>query len=86
MEYINVGEKDWQFGTSVNRLAFGIIFATLEVTVKQEIFIYPFSSFLAEVGGALGLFLGFSFFMFWDFLKWCFENMHLKKTKMFRFI
>ena len=38
------------------------------VLVKTEHLVYPFSSFLAEFGGALGLFLGFSFFMAWDFL------------------
>ena len=30
---------------------------------------YPFSSFVAEAGGALGLFLGFSFLMLWNVLE-----------------
>ena len=34
--------------------------------VKREELIYPFSSFLAEFGGILGLFLGFSFMSLWD--------------------
>ena len=51
-------------------------FAAAELTVKKEVkliifkflqeLLYPFSSFLAEFGGALGLFLGFSFAMLWD--------------------
>ena len=27
---------------------------------------YPFSSFVSDVGGALGLFVGFSFMALWD--------------------
>ena len=52
-------------------------YAVGDLTVVKEVMLnffntlqellYPFSSFLAEFGGALGLFLGFSFAMFWDF-------------------
>ena len=70
MEYVSIDEKDWQFESPNTTLEFGIVFATTEVTVRKEIYIYPFSSFLAEFGGALGFFLGFSFFKFWDFIKW----------------
>ena len=38
------------------------------MSVYEEVRVYPFESFLAEVGGALGLFLGFSFIMIWDLL------------------
>ena len=37
--------------------------------VKKEILMYPFTSLVAEVGGALGLFLGFSFLMIWDIME-----------------
>ena len=36
------------------------------VTVRKESYLYPFSSFVAETGGTLGLFLGFSFLMAYD--------------------
>ena len=42
---------------------------TYVITEKRETILYPFESFLAEFGGALGLFLGFSFFGFFGFLK-----------------
>ena len=32
--------------------------------------LYPFQSFLAEFGGALGLFTGFSFMFFADLADW----------------
>ena len=38
------------------------------LTKRTEEYVYDFFSFVAELGGALGLFLGFSFFMFWDFI------------------
>ena len=46
-----------------------LIRASKQVMVEKEVLVYPFSSFLAEFGGALGLFLGFSFLMVWDVLK-----------------
>ena len=46
----------------------GIMFGYLSnsLTLKEEKLLYPFESFLAEVGRALGLFLGFSFLTLWD--------------------
>ena len=53
---------------------FGFILASTDILVKTEAYTYPWVSLLAEFGGALGLFLGFSFIMLWD----C-------KEKMFNF-
>ena len=39
-----------------------------EITEEVEEYIYDEISFIAEFGGALGLFLGFSFYMIWDLL------------------
>ena len=50
------GEYGFMFGFSTNSL-----------TIKEESYLYPFQSFLAEVGGSLGLFLGLSFLSLWDF-------------------
>ena len=36
---------------------------------EEEVLVYPFQSFIAEFGGCLGLFLGFSFMTIWDGLK-----------------
>ena len=35
---------------------------------RMEKFVYPLESFVSEFGGAMGLFLGFSFIMMWDLL------------------
>ena len=38
---------------------------------EEEILLYPFTSLIAEFGGSLGLFLGFSFMAIWDKFKDC---------------
>ena len=37
-----------------------------ETTVEREYLMYPQTSLVAEFGGTLGLFLGFSFMTMWD--------------------
>ena len=66
MEYEKQGEH-FKHGQS---FGLGVIFATTEVLIKEDILVYPFLSFMAEFGGALGLFLGFSLNMLWDFCNW----------------
>ena len=41
--------------------------------MEREELLYPSSSFLAEVGGTLGLFLGVSFITIWDGAIWTTE-------------
>ena len=43
--------------------------ASKTITRKNEVWMYPIESFVSEFGGALGLFLGFSFLMIWDVVK-----------------
>ena len=33
---------------------------------RKEVLVYPITSLVAEFGGTFGLFVGFSFVMFWD--------------------
>ena len=43
--------------------------ATVEVLTEQEA--YPILSFVADVGGILGLFIGFNFLMVWGMILKC---------------
>ena len=43
-----------------------LMLANSMVKSNQEALTYPWVSFVAELGGSLGLFLGFSFNMLWD--------------------
>ena len=48
--------------------AFGINFVSTDVRIEREVAIYPLLSFVSELGGSLGLFLGFSFLAIWDLI------------------
>jgi hypothetical protein len=39
---------------------------TKDTKVERELLVYPWTSLVAEFGGTLGLFLGFSFMALWD--------------------
>ena len=48
----------------------GYNFVSTDIRSEKEAWVYPLiPSFIAELGGSLGLFLGFSFLTFWD----CFD-------------
>ena len=46
-----------------------ISYPTTDMTTSQEVLLYPFDSLVSEFGGALGLFLGFSFLGLLDILQ-----------------
>ena len=53
-------------GSNMSGLMIG--YSSNSLVVKEETLIYPLQSFLAEVGGSLGLFLGFSMIGLWDMI------------------
>ena len=57
-------DEDNFFGT--DGVSFNFILARTRVLKKTELLIQSWASFVAEIGGTLGLFVGFSFMMFWD--------------------
>ena len=48
------------------KLGFLVTFSSNSVMMMEQTLLYPFTSFLAEFGGCLGLFLGVSFLSIWD--------------------
>ena len=54
---------------------FGLFLVTTDVRVETEELVYPFVSFVSDFGGALGLFLGFSFLMIWDFVLYMIQGL-----------
>ena len=51
-----------------------LIAQTRYTSVEREELLYHSSEMIAEVGGALGLFLGVSFMTIWDGMIWMREN------------
>ena len=46
-----------------------IYYESKTLTVEAEEQAYSFDSLVSDLGGVLGLFLGFNFLMLWEFLK-----------------
>ena len=63
-------------GNTTRSLQFAL--ATTTVLVRREVEIYGWASLVGDLGGSLGLFLGFSIFMLWD---WVIFAVNLVKHK-----
>ena len=55
-------------------------FQTNIVEVQREELAYPLLSLVADVGGVLGLFLGFNFLMIWDWIVWGIKKFFTNNT------
>ena len=55
-------------GLKLEHFAFSLWAVSKKTTIKTEQLIYPITSLVADFGGTLGLFLGFSFITLWDSL------------------
>ena len=60
---------------------FGFYFSSTELRVEKEVPAYPTMSFIAEIGGSLGLFIGFSFLTIWDCMEIMIER--IRNTKKY---
>ena len=64
-QYAFIGERAESTFKS-EHFTFSLWAVSRETTIKTEQLIYPLSALVAEFGGTLGLFLGFSFITLWD--------------------
>ena len=55
------------------------------VEVQREQRAFPFISLVADVGGVLGLFIGFNFLMVWDWIVEAVKKVWLKNFHLFNF-
>ena len=58
-----------------------LVWLSTNALERTEQLLYPLESFVSEFGGALGLFLGFSFMIVWDLLEG-FTKIWSKKYKI----
>ena len=61
------------------KLGFMFGYSSNSLKVKEEAYLYPATSFIAEFGGSLGLFLGLSFLSVWDIILYI-SRMFCKKN------
>ena len=54
-----------------------------KIEVQREVHDFPFESLVADVGGILGLFIGFNFLMIWDFIEDIRKRMNLSCNDFF---
>ena len=57
--------------------SYGLTLVSTDIEVFTEENIYSFAELVSEMGGSLGLFVGFSFIMFWDVILY---STHFLKT------
>ena len=65
-EFRIVGSLAKGFNHGSGLVGLQLAYARSTFDEEREVFLYDFTSFISEFGGALGLFLGFSFFSCWD--------------------
>ena len=64
-------DKPETFPNTIEFVEYGVYGFTLvstDIQVYTEEYIYSFAGLVSDIGGALGLFIGFSFIMFWDWI------------------
>ena len=66
-KYHFVGGKE-RTSLESEEFTFSLWAVSKKTTIKTEQLIYPVTSLVADFGGTLGLFLGFSFITLWDSL------------------
>ncbi len=69
-KYQIVGDKSpTSFKSNFSTISFWAV--SMDTVVEKETLMYPLTSLVAEFGGTLGLFLGFSFMVVWDWAVKC---------------
>ena len=58
----------YEIADKVRKFELALIFGSLFTTVRKEVYLHPFISFVSDMAGSFGLFVGFTFFTLWDVL------------------
>ena len=69
-------KADNKNGTNIS-----IMYSTSSVILEKEVEAFSFGSFVADVGGVLGLFIGFSFISLLEFAIECGKKLYFKCGK-----
>ena len=88
-QFVNTNLKEFKMvDYPENQVAICLWAVSKYTQAEEEVLVYPLQSFVAEFGGCLGLFLGFSFMTIWDglksFVEWATQLKKLPTSKIFR--
>ena len=72
--YRTIGSPLSSLLTRNGTLLFAVLAVDYDIYTETEMLIYPWTSLVAEIGGILGLFLGFSFMIVWDGMEMAFNK------------
>ena len=68
--FVNTNLKELAYYTfPKDQITFCLWAVSQNTHIEEEVLVYSFESLIAELGGSLGLFLGFSFMTIWDGFK-----------------
>ena len=54
---------------------FGLAYASSDVKIMKQNLVYPVTSFISDLGGSFGMFIGFSFLTFFDCFTYLYERL-----------
>ena len=61
------------------KVVLSLSYISKSVEVQTEVEAFSFGSLVAEVGGVLGLFIGFNFLMVWNWSVWVIKKIFVEK-------
>ena len=74
-EYRRAGDETTSTSADTTEIDFSLWANSDDTFIESEVLLYPWTSLVAEFGGTLGLFLGFSFMTLWDGVEWVWVGM-----------
>ena len=72
-EIKEVGTPTETFQNGSDWVYIGPTLISTNIRIDREKLRVPFTTLIGNIGGTLGLFLGFSFMMFWDWIEWAYK-------------
>ena len=64
-----------------NTTELNLRYTSASIEVQKEEYAYSFLTLVADIGGVLGMFIGFNFLMIWEFILICINKLQYQVIK-----